>query len=81
MRLIDADELERDLSELYKDAGWLPSEVHFSLNDVISNNWGRTVEAVPVEWIEKYGEENWVENGTQYLIEMLKDWRWENETR
>lgn len=39
-----------------------------------------TVEAIPIEWIEQYGRENWYDFGTQYnaITEMLKAWRDKN---
>ena len=41
-----------------------------------------TVEAIPIEWIEQYGKENWYDFGTQYnaITEMLKAWREKNGT-
>lgn len=35
------------------------------------------VEAIPIEWIEQYGRENWYDFGTQHnaITEMLKAWR------
>ena len=89
MRLVDVDKLERDLSELYEEQGWLPTDVHFSLRDVVANNWGRTVEAIPVEWIEKWIEtDRNTKRRTPYYYKrlfrsrlkmMLEDWRKENE--
>ena len=37
-------------------------------------------DVIPIAWIEKYGEENWADYGTQYnaITEMLKEWRKEN---
>lgn len=37
MRLIDADSFLKAAKDIYKDAGWDPSEVHFSLNDLEMN--------------------------------------------
>lgn len=38
------------------------------------------VEAIPIEWIEQYGRENWYDFGTQHnaITEMLKAWRKKN---
>ena len=38
------------------------------------------VDAIPVEWIEQYGRENWYDFGTQHnaITEMLKAWRKKN---
>lgn len=37
MRRIDADDFIRGLKDLYQRAGWDRREVHFSLDDIISN--------------------------------------------
>lgn len=84
MRLIDADELENDLAEMYEREGWDSKEVHFSLLDVIANNWGRTVKAIPVEWIEKkcreYGLYEHLYRDELLGVQMLlRDWEKENE--
>lgn len=38
--------------------------------------------AIPIEWIERYGKENWLDYGTEYnaITEMLKEWEKENES-
>ena len=37
MRLIDADEFIKELSQLYAYAGWDKRDIHFSLSDVACN--------------------------------------------
>lgn len=37
MRLIDADEFIKELSQLYAYAGWDERDIHFSLSDVACN--------------------------------------------
>lgn len=41
------------------------------------------LKAIPIEWIEEYCAENWVEYSSQHdaIRRMLEDWRKENETR
>ena len=37
--------------------------------------------AIPIEWIKRYGEENWFDFGTKYnaITCMLEEWEKENE--
>ena len=39
------------------------------------------VEAIPIEWIEQYGEENCYDFGTQYnaITKMLEEWKRKEE--
>lgn len=79
MRMIDADKLDEDI--LYWNMHNDPKQKDYDtrdIEDVLREQ--PTVEAIPVEWIEKRME-HWVEYGDQYITitEMLEDWRKENE--
>lgn len=89
MRLIDADELVKNLNMVYALGGFDVKEVHFSLMDMHYNIGGEpTVEAIPIEWIEKkimmlkqtddfIGD---IEVSSHEMFEyVLEDWRKENE--
>lgn len=84
MRLIDADNLIKDVMELwdYKTVNGITAitVLKQTITDIENQP---TVEAIPIEWIEKW-------QGKQYclqdegkakntVIEMLEDWRKENE--
>ena len=73
MRLIDADKIMyTDISD-----GQVPNGVWITFIDRI--NGMPTVEAIPIEWIRQWVEENY-ELECDYAIEqMLDDWRAECE--
>lgn len=78
MRAIDADDFLKQSTELYEHAGWDEREVHFSLADLRCNlEMMPTVEAIPVEWIEKFGNENFYDWDTEFnaISVMLDAWR------
>lgn len=69
MRLIDADKLNiYDVSPAYGTyvMGVTEEDIEFE----------PTVEAIPIEWIKQYGEENCFDFGTQFnaITRMLKAW-------
>lgn len=69
MRLIDADKLNiYDVSPAYGTCvmGVTEEDIEFA----------PTIEAIPIEWIKQYGEENWFDFGTQFnaITCMLKVW-------
>lgn len=81
MRLIDADELP-EVNTIERIEGdrevfvnsWIPATAIWK---------APTVEAIPIEWIEKYNNENWFDAGTQYnaVTCMLDQWREEHESK
>lgn len=77
MRLIDADEL----GKLVWMGGRGNGKFYFLtvIRKII--NAAPTVEAIPIEWIEKYGKQNWFDYGTQYnaITCMLKAWKEEEK--
>lgn len=78
MRTIDANDFLKQSTELYEHAGWNEREVHFSLADLRCNlEMMPTVEAIPVEWIRKYTEENRLYQSDDfdlYISDMIADW-------
>lgn len=78
MRTIDSDDFLKQSTELYEHAGWDEREVHFSLADLRCNlEMMPTVEAIPVEWIRKYTEENRLYQSDDfdlYISDMIADW-------
>ena len=82
MRAIDADDFLKQSTELYEHAGWDEREVHFSLADLRCNlEMMPTVEAIPVEWIERFGQENFYDWDTEFnaISVMLDTWRKEGK--
>lgn len=82
MRPIDSDDFLKQSTELYEHAGWDEREVHFSLADIRCNlEMMPTVEAIPVEWIEKFGKENFYDWDTEFnaISVMLDAWRKEGK--
>lgn len=88
MRLIDADELKDDGANYewaqVMDHGFAYKEHRFVNRKQIDD--APTIEAIPIEWIEKYMDKVDVEDyGMVYLLprgpfkKMLKDWEKENE--
>ncbi|MBE6111267.1 MAG: hypothetical protein E7194_12780 [Erysipelotrichaceae bacterium] len=78
MRAIDGDDFLKQSTELYEFAGWDEREVHFSLADLRCNlEMMPTVEAIPVEWIERFGKENFYDWDTEFnaISVMLDAWR------
>lgn len=70
MRLISAEHLKENVSGI--KCGTL--SVNYLMH--IIDNEEPTVEAIPIEWIKQYGEENWFDFGTQFnaITRMLKVW-------
>ncbi len=70
MRLIDADALYTDLVKM-NDFGELSAKKAIRM---VSK--APTVDAVPVEWIERYDEEEWMESGTPHtsVTKLLEAW-------
>lgn len=70
MRLIDADALYTDLVKM-NDFGELSAKKAIRM---VSK--APTVDAVPVEWIERYDEEEWMESGTPHtsVTKLLEVW-------
>lgn len=80
MRPIDADALKSVFTEKSTEAvcgAELCKAIISRIDDA------QTVDAIPVNWIEQYGEENWFDYGTQYnaITEMLKAWERENNDK
>lgn len=73
MRLIDADFLDNVVIVMGRASG--RTFLIRALKDII--NAAPTVEAIPVEWIHEYGENNWLDYGTEYnaITCMLDEWR------
>lgn len=89
MDLIERSELLKDLDDL-KKSPWYNIDNPFiqqgmrECMDMLETQCIKKapeVEAIPIEWIEQYGRENWYDFGTQYnaITEMLKAWRKKNE--
>ena len=74
MRLIDADELLAKVNKI---------KYLRKLRAKMLCDECREVEAIPIEWIEKYNNENWFDTGTQYnaVTCMLDQWREEHESK
>ena len=77
-RLIEADALFINLDGMMavSPTGYIHGD---TVADMISD--APTVEAIPVEWIEQYGEANWYDFGTQYnaITKMLEEWKRKEE--
>lgn len=87
MRLIDADAL---LEELRKSCKWHAEssrELSLLQRDINIVEEQPTVDAIPVEWIEKYTEENRLYQSDDfdlYIRDMIADWteeirKWKKE--
>ena len=78
MILVDLDELINDLQLAYEQMYlWNWDNILTVLNDQ------KEVEAIPVEWIEKYTQENRLYQSDDfdiYIQDMIYDWRKENGT-
>lgn len=74
MRLIDADRL---LNPGYTDMFDEPIKMDMFSRYAIEKE--PTVEAIPIEWIKKWEEENWELECNYGIDEMIDDWREENE--
>lgn len=86
MRLIDADEVARALDEALKELTDTMDALRKQLlvcfaKQILSD--APIIEAIPIEWIEKYNNENWFDAGTQYnaVTCMLDQWREEHESK
>lgn len=83
MRLIDANKIEFNTVRYPIGAPWpfnkeeqaTMGEIEWASKYQIENQ--PTVEAIPIEWIEEYCAENWVEYSSQHgaIRRMLEDWR------
>lgn len=88
MDLIERSELLKDLDDL-KKSPWYNIDNPFiqqgmrECMDMLETQCIKkspAIDAIPIEWIEQYGEENWYDFGTQHnaITEMLKAWRKKN---
>lgn len=71
MNKFEAAEMIKDDMRLHHD--YLSGRYRKALNIAVEV---LQTEAIPVEWIEQYGQANWYDFGTQYnaITEMLKAW-------
>ena len=90
MELIDAEVVLKDIEDLrmspWYNANYLSEQRHLGMKEGLDMadacvRYATEVEAIPISWIEQYGEENWFDYGTQYnaITEMLKAWERERQ--
>ena len=75
MRLIDADTLNYVRVRIYHDDGTIGGYNAVVPSSEIKN--APTVEAIPIEWIKKYTEENRLYQSDDfdlYICDMIADW-------
>ncbi len=92
MELIDAEVVLKDIEDLrmspWHNAIYLSEQRQLGIKEGLDMveacvRYATEVEAIPISWIEQYGEENWFDYGTQYnaITEMLKAWERENNDK
>ena len=92
MELIDAEVVLKDIEDLrmspWYNAIYLSEQRQLGIKEGLDMadacvRYATEVEAIPISWIEQYGEENWFDYGTQYnaITEMLKAWERENNDK
>jgi len=82
MRLIDADNLIKDVMELwdYKTVDGITATTVLkqTITDIENQP---TVKAIPIEWIEQWCDNHWGDYYGVRVTDMLADWEKENESR
>lgn len=91
MRLINTNEIKNSLlTELLMvvdggtDASYLKTYEVIDRIEKIVNEWvdnAPTVEAIPIDWIEKNGKRYYMGEGYDTIWDCLEDWEKENERR
>jgi len=74
MRLIDADKMLKRIESWNTSDAMDKALYNFTLNRIIEQ---QTVDAMPVEWIKKYTEENRLYQSDDfdlYISDMVADW-------
>ena len=95
MRLIDADKLsnktcafgirkccsncgeKRTIKNPYTNQSISCDDIRFDFLQMIDRE--KTVRAIPIEWIKKWASINYIEGEYSIAVDMIEDWRKENE--
>ena len=79
MRLIDADEVKKYIHDLMLNNSDRYTDKEMTQYDSLIDSC-RIVEAIPIEWIEKWGYQNGMSESMSLAV-MIDDWRLEHESR